>query len=579
MSNFVYRYFPLLLFITFFHYSYANSNETQRIENLKDSIDKYFYTEPAKGCVYVLELDREAERQKNNYYQAFAKAKLVEYYYPQFDNDSIVAAAEIAEAFARQHKEYGIMFVVQQTIIQRYANQGMFTLALSKAGRMYNEARELEDNGNMARAAAALANVYKHLNQYKESVSYLCESLRLLKSTENGAISALRLENYQELAFAELTLDQYEQTILYVDSMHQCIDLRHKEKGINDVETAYIAEYLLARANIGLNRMEAAKKHIEKTEELYNANYPLSFRFLLDQMYIVYYNRQKEYAKAYDYNERMIQLMREYELKSDLPEALIDKAGILTHLKRYNEAVEAYAEAIELLSENNRSEHARQLNELRISYDLNKVEQQALEARLQLRFIRKIAVVISLIAILLFVLGAVIYRNNRRISFKNKKLVARLHEQDVLIRKNKQLEQRLKEMQPESDTAPQKVEILSMREKFEKLMRIEKLYTDSNISRKAIQEKLGISERALRALIQECYGQTYSGYMAEIRAQHARELLSDTTNTDTAEQIGYESGFGSRSTFYRQFHEFYGLTPDEYRKHVSTTQVQTSESE
>jgi len=565
----------ILLFPAFLIFStcfcYSENADKQIINNLIDSIEQNFYTNSLKGRNFVLELEKEAERQKDTHYQAIAKAKMVEYYYPQFDNDSIVAAAETAETFARQHQEYRLMFAVQQTIIQRYVNQGMFILGLSKARQMHDEASKLNDNSNMARAAATLANIYKHKDEFEECCKYLHESLQLLRLTDNGATSALTLENYRELAFMGLKLERYEETILYADSMYICLDLRNKEKQSNDSESTFIAEYLLTQANINLNRQEEAKKHIEKAKELYNESYPLSFRFLLDQMYINYYMQRKGYQQAYVYNERMLQLVREYKLHSALPDILIEKAELLAHLNRHGESVLAYAEAIDRLKENNRSEHALQLNELRIFYDLNKVEQQAREDRLQLEFTQRIVVAISIIALLFVVIAIIVYHNSRRINFKNKKLVAQLQEQDALAKKNRQLEEQVRTLQPINEESQEDIH-QHLQELFEQLMNEEKLYTNINLTRKDIQYRLGISERGLRALINYCYGQTYSIYIAQKRVQHARELLSTPDNGETIENIGYESGFGSRSTFYRQFREFYGLTPDEYRKSLSSLQ-------
>ncbi|WP_163265940.1 helix-turn-helix transcriptional regulator [Dysgonomonas sp. 216] len=566
MANTNIRYLLLLLTFTVGH-CYAENNDKQKINDLLDSIKQNFYINPLKGRAFVIELEKEALRQKDVYYQAIAKAKMVEYYYPQFDNDSIVDAAEAAEAFTRIHKEYRLMFVVQQTVIQRYANQGMFNLALSKARQMYSEAHELNDNLNMARATAALANTHKHMNQYDESATYLLESLELLRQTDGGATSTLTLENYQELAFMSLSLEKYEQTILYVDSMYICIDLRHKDKGSNDAESIFIAEYLLAQANIYLNRQEQAKKHIAKTEELYNEDYPLSFRLLIDQMYINYHMQQKEYQQAYIHNEQMLQLMRQYELLSDLPSVLTRKAELLTLLNRHSEAVQAYAEAITRQEENNRNEYKLQLNELRILYDLNHIEQQAREDRMQLQFTRRIVIAIAFVALLIVVLAIMVYRNSRRINFKNKRLVLRLQEQDILVKRNRQLEEQVKELQP-MDEDLTKHSDRQLLEALQQLMDKNRQYTDNKLSRKDVQERLNISEKNLRMLILEHYGQTYSAYISYKRVRHARELLSDTNNTETVERIGYESGFGSRSTFYRQFREYYGLTPDEYRRHI-----------
>ena len=64
---------------------------------------------------------------------------------------------------------------------------------------------------------------------------------------------------------------------------------------------------------------------------------------------------------------------------------------------------------------------------------------------------------------------------------------------------------------------------------------------------------------------------TYGGnmtvreYIYDFRLKHAAELLSSPSAL-SIDQICYDSGFASRSVFYRLFRQSYGLSPNEYRK-------------
>ena len=54
-----------------------------------------------------------------------------------------------------------------------------------------------------------------------------------------------------------------------------------------------------------------------------------------------------------------------------------------------------------------------------------------------------------------------------------------------------------------------------------------------------------------------------------MRMQMAKKLLVETTST--IDEIMYKVGYDNRSTFYKNFKEYYGVTPKEYRNHHSTS--------
>lgn len=84
-----------------------------------------------------------------------------------------------------------------------------------------------------------------------------------------------------------------------------------------------------------------------------------------------------------------------------------------------------------------------------------------------------------------------------------------------------------------------------------------------NCSAERIAEALFISSRQLSRIVYKRYGKTLYQLIIEKRLKTAEQLL---INTDmNTEKIAHTIGFGSRSSFFREFRKENGMTPTEYR--------------
>nr|WP_262911102.1 helix-turn-helix domain-containing protein [Phocaeicola barnesiae] len=78
--------------------------------------------------------------------------------------------------------------------------------------------------------------------------------------------------------------------------------------------------------------------------------------------------------------------------------------------------------------------------------------------------------------------------------------------------------------------------------------------------------KAAITNRThLSNAINRMTGTNFSTWLAEYRVNYAIHLMThnDAVNVDT---IYTQAGFGSRTTFYRQFKQLTGLTPKQFLK-------------
>jgi AraC-like DNA-binding protein len=73
----------------------------------------------------------------------------------------------------------------------------------------------------------------------------------------------------------------------------------------------------------------------------------------------------------------------------------------------------------------------------------------------------------------------------------------------------------------------------------------------------------GLSRFQLDRRMQSVYGLTAGQWLLKLRLDHARRLLSETTDTIAA--VSLQAGYSDQSAFSRQFRHATGLTPREFR--------------
>lgn len=103
----------------------------------------------------------------------------------------------------------------------------------------------------------------------------------------------------------------------------------------------------------------------------------------------------------------------------------------------------------------------------------------------------------------------------------------------------------------------------------QQIMKTEKLYLDPELSLSKLSQRIGISSKILSQSINQASSYNYSKYVAHLRIEEAKRLLSspDYQHYKIA-AIAYESGFNSLSSFNAAFKELSGKTAKEFRKQL-----------
>lgn len=101
--------------------------------------------------------------------------------------------------------------------------------------------------------------------------------------------------------------------------------------------------------------------------------------------------------------------------------------------------------------------------------------------------------------------------------------------------------------------------------KLNKLMTIDRIYMDPELSLPNLAERLELSPHQLSELLNNRMGKGFSRYLRELRIAAARTMLCDQPSASVL-SVGLGVGFTSQSNFYEAFREIEGMTPGQFRK-------------
>lgn len=108
-----------------------------------------------------------------------------------------------------------------------------------------------------------------------------------------------------------------------------------------------------------------------------------------------------------------------------------------------------------------------------------------------------------------------------------------------------------------------------------RLFEEEKIYKNPDLTVNLAAQKLSINPRYLSLIISKEKHNTFPEFINEYRIDETKKLLIEKPEL-TIQQIMYEVGYNSKSTFNLQFKKHTGLTPSEYRSQQNKVQEKES---
>lgn len=100
--------------------------------------------------------------------------------------------------------------------------------------------------------------------------------------------------------------------------------------------------------------------------------------------------------------------------------------------------------------------------------------------------------------------------------------------------------------------------------------RVNKPYIDPAFSMSHLSEQLKIPKHQLTEVLNAEMGRNFFRYVNEFRIEEVKLMLADEHNNFSIEDIGYECGFSSKSSFFTIFKKITGQTPLQFKNSVSS---------
>lgn len=138
---------------------------------------------------------------------------------------------------------------------------------------------------------------------------------------------------------------------------------------------------------------------------------------------------------------------------------------------------------------------------------------------------------------------------------------------DLLAEINPAAEECVPESVENEDETIQDEARIRLAEQIERLVCDEKLFLQSDLKLSDISSKLCTNRTYVYEAMKAASGTGYSSftdYINKHRIEYAKELLQNADKDMNVENIMFECGFASKTTFYKNFKKFTGKTPKEY---------------
>jgi len=94
----------------------------------------------------------------------------------------------------------------------------------------------------------------------------------------------------------------------------------------------------------------------------------------------------------------------------------------------------------------------------------------------------------------------------------------------------------------------------------------EKPYLDPKLKAEDVAAQLNTSQKAIASALKQYKNTNFNNFTNQYRVDEAKRIMENLSDKFyKVETVAYDSGFGSKSTFYAAFEQFTGIKPSYFR--------------
>ena len=441
------------------------------------------------------------------------------------------------------------------------------------------------DPSHLLEMTIDLAEISFLLSRFEQSVKYATEGIALARKNgnkgseakllfclgENKKVLGLKREGYAYfygLKMNYLLSDGCFDEVLFIGLereklIHEMADSRKYPDSYIDLQYSYV--YIkLAYVAFKLRKYEEADNYFRKYSSTKAALTPDGKCDAAPYLLLT-----KRYKEALEKCEDFKNVLRSQDtLNQQYLSVLQKEVAAYSGLNNFKKVAELRESILNIVTHMYRDEVRNAALELDAVYKVNERDKQIAKQDFRLKMHG---------IFLLFAIGFILlmsfflwksWKYNRIIRSKNKVLVRLINEQLSPKENTDVVSESLPGANREEDILSENgMEWAENRELFSKLNETilhEKLYLSPNLSRDDLVRIVHLNYARFARMIKENTGGNLSGYINNLRLNHAIQLLNEHPNY-TMKAIAEDSGFNSMPTFNNLFKKKTGMTPFEFK--------------
>ncbi len=481
---------------------------------------------------------------------AYALNSKLNFYYNTNNDAEFHKTLPVLLDYCRRHEQWYYYAAGISLAATNLAVKGEGDRALGMLREMYDLGRE---RGNALLTASALygmGRIYHSPDQLDMAENAYREAIGLLRGSSDPHEMSLLGNIYRDLGQTLRSAEKYGEALEICRQWEELLSRKSKaDGGPIDVYDLFGLNIGYAKSLASLDRPAEAASHLATAAATSLARTEIGRALILSVQWKIS-EAGGRYGEALTTLDSLYAYYARTGQESSKYGTVRSKGRIAQLAGRYEVAADAFREANVLGDSLSGARSKDELHRLRTEYEVDKLEAQK-QARENYLWLA--GGIIALLAGLLAVW--MVYA--RRVRRKNLALYQQIRE---MLQKDKQAEQALSAV-PEEELSRG----MQLFRRVGEWMRTEKPFTNPDLNRKTLSERLGTNETYVADAIREATGGTVQAYITGLRLQYSLELLGGDP-TLTFDTVAVDSGYGSYSAFFKAFTRQYGISPSEYRR-------------